>query len=86
MQPLFSRHLNDWELERIEEFLLRLQGKEVRRNEDNRLQWMGRKEGEISSQILLLFVEVGKRGCFPYKGNLELNGYDQSRFLFMGSF
>ena len=35
--PCFSRKLNGWEMKRVEAFLLRPQGKIVRRDEEDRM-------------------------------------------------
>ena len=37
--PHFSRNPNDWVMERVEAFLSRLQGKTLRRDEENKMEW-----------------------------------------------
>lgn len=65
--PHFSRNLNDWELERIKEFISRLHGKVVRRNENDKLDWKDNKKGKLILKSFHSFLEQEKTATFPLK-------------------
>ncbi|RVW74508.1 Protein NRDE2-like [Vitis vinifera] len=52
--PCFSRTLIDWEMERVESYLLRLQGKLVKRDVKDKMEWMD--EGKPSVMVWLFAV------------------------------
>lgn len=53
--PFFSRNLNDWEMERVVDFLLRLRGKVVGRDEEDVVEWMDAKKGKFSNKFFYNF-------------------------------
>ena len=54
-------------MERVEEFLSRLQGKEVRRNNDNRLDWWDAKKGKFLVKSYYHFMGWEREIPFPSK-------------------
>ena len=54
--PHFSRNLNDSEVERFNVFLLRLQGKAMRRDEKDGLKWMDAEKGKFSVTSFYTFL------------------------------
>lgn len=38
-KPCFTRPLNDWELEEVDHFLIRIQGKKVHGGQEDRVMW-----------------------------------------------
>ena len=46
--PCFSRQLNDWEVETMEHFLLKLQERRVCRDRDDKVLWTKSKDGTFS--------------------------------------
>ena len=65
--PCFSRWLNDWEVEIVECFLLRLQGWRVCRDEEDKLLWTGPKNEKFSIETLYNALEPGNHAAFPTK-------------------
>ena len=63
--PYFSRNLNDWELQR--EFLSRLEGKVVRRNEDDRLDWSDAEKSQFLVKSFYSFMRQERVVTFPSK-------------------
>ena len=53
----FSRSFNDWEVERVECFLLKIQAKRVNRDEEDRMLWMPLRCGKFSVKSLYSILE-----------------------------
>ncbi|KAL6332055.1 hypothetical protein AAG906_020734 [Vitis piasezkii] len=53
----FSRSFNDWEVERVECFLLKIQAKRVYRDEEDRMLWMPLRCGKFSVKSLYSILE-----------------------------
>lgn len=53
--PYFSRNLNDWEIEMVEGFLLRLHGKNIRRDEEDGMECMDARKEKFSNHSTLLW-------------------------------
>ena len=51
--PCFVRQLHEWEFERMDEFLLRLQTKALSKNGGDRVVCLGLKSGMFYSKILI---------------------------------
>ena len=60
----FSRNLNDWELNNIEQFFARLQGTIVNGEED-RAMWMDLRNETFSVKSLYATLELGSATSFP---------------------
>ena len=63
--PLFSRVLNDWEIELVERFLHKIQTFRVQREEENRVIWTASKCGVFSIKSLYSILEPGVSPLFP---------------------
>ena len=63
--PHFASRLNDWEMDIAERFLLRLQRWRVSRDEEDKLVWLGAKNGKFSVKRLVERVELGRQLDFP---------------------
>ena len=63
--PLFSRVLNDWEIELVERFLHKIQTFRVQREEENRVIWTASKCGVFSVKSLYSILEPGVSPLFP---------------------
>lgn len=55
LEPHLSRHMDDWEKERVENFPLRFQGQVVRRDENDRLEWMDARKRKFLVKFFTLF-------------------------------
>ncbi|RVX15158.1 Exocyst complex component SEC3A [Vitis vinifera] len=62
-----SNGVSPLKIARVEEFLSRLQGKEVRRNNDNRLDWWDAKKGKFLVKSYYLFMGWEREIPFPSK-------------------
>ena len=62
--PLFSRVLNDWEIELVERFLHKIQTFRVQREEENRVIWTASKCGVFSIKSLYSILEPGVSPLF----------------------
>lgn len=69
----FSSHLNNWELEIVGSFFFILQEKFVERVED-RMVWMGSRNGCFFGQISLFYVGAEVPHPFPRRHYLEFVG------------
>ena len=63
--PIFSRSLNDWEVEAVECFLSRLQDKVVVVEGEDKLLWAATKSGSFSIKSLYSILEAGRVEAFP---------------------
>ena len=63
--PLFSRVLNDWEIELVERFLHKIQTFRVQREEENRVIWTASKCGVFSIKSLYSILEPEVSPLFP---------------------
>ena len=63
--PRFSRRLNNWDVDIVEWFLLRLQGWRVCRDEEDKLVWTRAKNGKFSVKVLYKELEPGRQMDFP---------------------
>ena len=63
--PCFSRQINDWELETMEHFLLRLHGRRVSRDRDDEILWIESKNEAFSVKSLYKALYLGMQGVFP---------------------
>ncbi|RVW80668.1 Transposon TX1 uncharacterized 149 kDa protein [Vitis vinifera] len=66
--PLFSRALNDWEIEMMEQFMLKIQAFRVQRENEDKMVWTTSKSGVFSVKSLYSFLEPGGSAMFPYIG------------------
>ena len=46
--PLFSRALNEWEIEMMEQFMLKIQAVRVQRENEDKMVWTTSKSGVFS--------------------------------------
>ena len=63
--PCLSRRLNDWEVDLVEIFFLRLQRWRVSNDEEDRLVWLVEKSGKFSIKALYKVLEPGSPSNFP---------------------
>ena len=72
--PLFSRALNDWEIEMMEQFMLKIQAFRVQRENEDKMVWTASKSVFSQSsrstlfwslvvQLCSLMLVFGKRVC-----------------------
>ncbi|RVW92361.1 LINE-1 retrotransposable element ORF2 protein [Vitis vinifera] len=66
--PLFSRALNDWEIEMMEQFMLKIQAFRVQRENEDKMVWTTSKSGVFSVKSLYSILELGGSAMFPYVG------------------
>ncbi|RVX23342.1 putative ribonuclease H protein [Vitis vinifera] len=66
--PLFSRALNDWEIEMMEQFMLKIQAFRVQRVNEDKIVWTTSKSGVFSVKSLYAILEPGGSAMFPYVG------------------
>ncbi|KAL6342504.1 hypothetical protein AAG906_012100 [Vitis piasezkii] len=66
--PLFSRALNDWEIEMMEQFMLKIQAFRVQRVNEDKMVWTASKSGVFSVKSLYSILEPGGSAMFPYVG------------------
>ncbi|WJZ92487.1 hypothetical protein VitviT2T_011477 [Vitis vinifera] len=66
--PLFSRALNDWEIEMMEQFMLKIQAFRVQRENEDKMVWTTSKSGVFSVKSLYSILEPGGSAMFPYIG------------------
>lgn len=57
LSPCFVRQLHEWEFERMDEFLSRLQTKAVSKYGGDRVVRLGLKSGMFYSKILILLLD-----------------------------
>ena len=62
--PRFYRRLNDWEVNMVEWFLFRLQGWRLCRDEEDKLLWIGVKNGNFFVHALYKALELGSQVTF----------------------
>ncbi|RVW88297.1 putative ribonuclease H protein [Vitis vinifera] len=53
--PLFSRAFNDWEIEMVERFMLKIQAFRVQREDEDKVVWITSKSGAFSVKCFILF-------------------------------
>ncbi|RVW85068.1 hypothetical protein CK203_037606 [Vitis vinifera] len=73
LDPLFSRAINDWEIEMVERFMLKIQVFRVQREDEDKVVWTTSRSGDFSVKSLLLLepedllcslmIVFGKRMC-----------------------
>ncbi|RVX11326.1 LINE-1 retrotransposable element ORF2 protein [Vitis vinifera] len=66
--PLFSRALNDWELEMMEQFMLKIQAFRVQRENEDKMVWTASRSGVFSVKSLYSTLEPGGSALLPYVG------------------
>ncbi|RVW94823.1 DEAD-box ATP-dependent RNA helicase 39 [Vitis vinifera] len=66
--PLFSRALNDWEIEMMEQFMLKIQAFRVQREIEDKMVWTASRSGVFSVKSLYSTLEPGGSAMFPYVG------------------
>ncbi|RVX02510.1 LINE-1 reverse transcriptase-like [Vitis vinifera] len=66
--PLFSRALNDWEIEMMEQFMLKIQAFRWQREIEDKLVWTASRSGAFSVKSLYSTLEPGGSAMFPYVG------------------
>ena len=64
--PLFSRALNDWEIEMVEWFMLKIQAFRVQREDEDKVVWAASRSGVFSVKSLYSILEPGGSALFPY--------------------
>ena len=64
--PLFSRTLNDWEIEMVEQFMLKIQAFRVQREDKDKVVWTTSRSGDFSVRSLYSILEPGGFALFPY--------------------
>ncbi|RVW42181.1 Serine/threonine-protein kinase dst1 [Vitis vinifera] len=62
---LFSRAFNDWKIELVERFMLKIQAFRVQREEEDRVFWTTSKCGAFSVESLYAMLELGDFPLFP---------------------
>ena len=62
---LFSRAFNDWKIELVERFMLKIQAFRVQREEEDRVFWTTSKCGAFSVKSLYAMLELGDFPLFP---------------------
>ena len=62
---LFFRAFNDWEIELVERFMLKIQAFRVQREEEDRVFWTTSKCGAFSVKSLYAMLELGDFPLFP---------------------
>ncbi|RVW92161.1 hypothetical protein CK203_027179 [Vitis vinifera] len=80
--PCFSRQINDWELETMEHFLLRLHGRRVSRDRDDEILWIESKNEAFSVKSLYKALYLGMQGVFPT--SVIWNSWVLLRVVFLG--
>ena len=55
--PLFSRAFNDWEIEMVERFMLKIQAFRVQREDEDKVVWTTSKSGAFSVKSLYSILE-----------------------------
>ena len=63
--PLFSRAFNDWEIEMVEHFMLKIQAFRVQREDEDRVVWTTSKNGVFSIKLSYSILEPGDSHLFP---------------------
>ena len=63
--PLFSRAFNDWEIEMVERFILKIQAFRVQREDEDKVVWTASKSGAFSVKSLYSILEPGGSSLFP---------------------
>lgn len=69
INPCFSRHLNDLELDNV--VFSRLQGRTIKREEKDRVFWIGSKNGVPFNQIFIICLGVRVFNSYPNGYHLE---------------
>lgn len=64
LNPLFYRHLNDWELDEVGHFFSRLQGKTVIREGEDGVVCMDSRNGTFSIKALYFRLKLGRSILF----------------------
>ena len=64
--PLFSRTLNDWEIEMVEWFMLKIQAFRVQREDEDKVVWTTSRSGDFSVKSLYSILEPGGSALYPY--------------------
>ena len=54
---LFSRALNDWEIEMVERFMLKIQAFRVQREDEDKVVWTTSRSGDFSVKSLYSILE-----------------------------
>ena len=65
--PTFNRLFNDWEMEEVGRLLCCLDGKKVRADEEDRVRWVGSKDGVFSVKSLYRALQPVSSASFPSK-------------------
>ena len=64
--PLFSRALNDWEIEMVERFMLKIQVFRVQREDKDKVVWTASKSGDLSIKSFYSILEPRGSALFSY--------------------
>ncbi|RVW88908.1 hypothetical protein CK203_045051 [Vitis vinifera] len=83
--PLFSRALNDWEIEMMEQFMLKIQAFRVQRENEDKMVWTTSKSGVFSVKSLYSILEPGGSAMFPYVGIWKASVPPKVAFFRVGS-
>ena len=62
----FSRAFNDWKIEMVECFILKIQAFRVQREDEDKVVWTTSKSGAFSVKSLYSILEPGGSFLFPY--------------------
>ena len=71
--PLFSRPLNDWELDEVCSFFVALNGKQIQQGVDDRVIWRETNCGKFSVKSLQI-ISIRPSNLLPFVGYLESYG------------
>ena len=71
--PLFSRAFNDWEIEMVEHFMLKIQAFRVQREDEDRVVWTTSKNGVFSVKLSYSILELGDSHLFPCNSIWRVN-------------
>ncbi|RVW50377.1 hypothetical protein CK203_086397 [Vitis vinifera] len=66
--PLFLRALNNWEIEMMEQFMLKIQAFRVQRENEDKMVWTTSRSGVFLVKSLYSTLEPGGSALFPYVG------------------
>ena len=61
----FSRAFNDWKIEMVECFILKIQAFRVQREDEDKVVWTTSKSGAFSVKSLYSILEPGGSSLFP---------------------
>ena len=64
--PLFSRAFNDWEIEMVERFMLKIQVFRVQRDDKDKVVWTTSRSGDLSIKSFYSILEPRGFALFSY--------------------